>query len=83
MTKYSECFYTLWDLIFFVNSIKLTYKIFSHFLIKLNVGIAKEEKNMFPKWGNTDFEAFQIDGLEQGMQVLIEKVRQILESFKY
>jgi len=50
-------------------------------MIKLNVGIAKEEKIMSTKWENTDFEVFQIDGLEYRMQALIEKVRPKFESF--
>ncbi|MFX3674244.1 MAG: YktB family protein [Paenisporosarcina sp.] len=36
---------------------------------------------MPPKWENTDFEVFKIDGLEHRMQALIEKVRPKFESF--
>lgn len=32
-------------------------------------------------WENTDFEVFEIDGLEHRMQGLIEKVRPKFESF--
>lgn len=36
---------------------------------------------MSPTWVNTNFELSQIDGLEQRMQALIEKVRPKFESF--
>ncbi len=55
--------------------------IFSHLLIKLNVGIVKGGKKMKNKWNDTDFEVFQIEGLEHRMQSLIEKVRPKFEAF--
>ena len=49
--------------------------IFSHFLIKLNVGIEKGGNKVESKWGNSDLNGFQIEGLEHGMQGMFEKVR--------
>lgn len=56
--------------------------IFSHFFIKLNIGIAKEE-NIFQMARKYNvYKAFEIDGLEHRMHKLNEKVRTKFESFR-